>query len=294
MSETKFKAQFQTFDDVSERAHSAARVKALRAELKRHNLDGFIVPRADRQQNEYLPASEERLAWLTGFTGSAGAAIVLTDSAALFADGRYTVQAREQVDGAIFSIEHPVDCPPDQWLERNVESGDTIGFDPWLHTAEGAAKLKAACAKAGAALTAVETNPIDTLWTDRPAPPDGPVTLHDIKFAGETAANKLRLIRAELAKQRADVLVVSDPQNVAWTFNIRGSDVAHTPLALAFALIPRDGQPSLYVEPAKIDKPVRAALADLVTLRAPGDLAHDLAPARTKESCSIRPAPPTR
>jgi Xaa-Pro aminopeptidase len=279
---SEFKARFQTFDDASERAHSAARVTALRAELKRHNLDGFIVPRADRQQNEYLPASEERLAWLTGFTGSAGAAVVLNDSAALFADGRYTVQSREQVDGAVFSIEHLADCPPDQWLERNVKSGDTIGFDPWLHTTENAEKLKAACAKAGAALAAVESNAIDALWTDRPAPPSGPVTLHDIKFAGESAANKLRQIRAELTRLRADMLVVSDPQNVAWTFNIRGSDVAHTPLALAFALIPREGQPSLYVEPAKIEKNVRAALADLVTLRAPGDLAHDLAPAKDK------------
>ena len=282
ISEAKFKALFQAFDDVSERAHSAARVTALRAELKRHNLDGFIVPRADRQQNEYLPASEERLAWLTGFTGSAGAAIVLNDSAVLFADGRYTVQSREQVDGAVFSIEHLADCPPDQWLERNVKSGDTIGFDPWLHTTENAEKFKAACAKAGAALAAVESNPIDALWTDRPASPSGPVRLHDIKFAGESAANKLRQIRAELTRLRADVLVVSDPQNVAWTFNIRGSDVTHTPLALAFALIPCEGQPSLYVEPAKIEKNVRAALADLVTLRAPGDLAHDLAPAKDK------------
>jgi Xaa-Pro aminopeptidase len=282
ISEAKFKALFQTFDDVSARAHSAARVEALRAELKRHNLTGFVVPRADRQQNEYLPASEERLAWLTGFTGSAGAAIVLNDSAALFADGRYTVQSREQVDGAVFAIEHLADCPPDQWLERNVKSGDTIGFDPWLHTTENAEKLKAACAKAGAALAAVERNPIDTLWTDRPAPPNGPVTLRDIKLAGLSAADKLRQIRAELTRLRADMLVVSDPQNVAWTFNIRGSDVAHTPLALAFALIPRDGQPSLYVEPAKIDKAVRAALAGLATLRAPNDLAHDLAPCKDK------------
>ncbi|MCF8478492.1 MAG: aminopeptidase P family protein [Pseudolabrys sp.] len=277
MSETAFKALFQTFDDSSERAESAGRIAALRAALKRHKLDGFVVPRADRQQNEYLPASEERLAWLTGFTGSAGAAIVLTDSAALFVDGRYTVQAGEQVDGAVFTIAHLTECPPAQWLERNVKCGDKIGFDPWLHTTESAEKLRKACTAADATLVAVDANPIDALWTDRPAPPAGPVTLRDIKLAGESAADKLCHIRAELVTLRADALVVSDPQNVAWAFNIRGSDVAHTPLALAFAIVPREGKATLYAEAGKTGQAVRAALADLTDVRAPDDLAADLA-----------------
>jgi Xaa-Pro aminopeptidase len=277
-----FEARFQTFDDASERTQSAARVAALRAELKRRGLDGFVVPRADRQQNEYLPASEERLAWLTGFTGSAGAAIVLTERAVLFVDGRYTVQAQTQADTAVFVIEHLADSPPDQWLEKNVKRGDKIGFDPWLHTTENAEKLRKACAAAGAALVAVDGNPIDALWGDRPAPPAGPVTLRDIKFAGESTADKLRRIRAEIAKLRADVLVVSDPQNVAWTFNIRGSDVAHTPMALAFAIVPREGKPSLYVEAGKLSNAVRGALADLCDVRAPGDLEGDLARLKDK------------
>ena len=129
-----FEAHFQTFDDVSERAESAGRVAALRAELARRGLDGFVVPRSDRQQNEYLPASEERLAWLTGFTGSAGAAIVLAEQAAIFVDGRYTVQADAQVDKAVFAIEHLVETPPAQWLETHLTAGAKVGYDPWLHT----------------------------------------------------------------------------------------------------------------------------------------------------------------
>lgn len=277
-----FEAHFQTFDDPSERAQSAARMAALRAELKRRKLDGLVVPRADRQQNEYLPASEERLAWLSGFTGSAGGAIVLSERAVLFVDGRYTVQAQAQADTAVFSIEHLVECPPDQWLEKNVKRGDRIGFDPWLHTTENAEKLRKACTAVGATLAAVDDNPIDALWKDRPKPPQGPVSLRDIKLAGESAANKLRRVRAEIAKLRANALVVSDPQNVAWTFNIRGSDVAHTPLALAFAMIPREGKPSLYVEPAKLGNEARAALTELCDIRAPGDLAGDLAQFKDK------------
>src|SRR6266853_4577003 len=163
-------ARFQSFDDTSDRAASGPRVAALRAELARRGLTGFIVPRADRHQNEYVPAAEERLAWLTGFTGSAGAAVVLMERAALFADGRYTLQAHEQVDTKLFEIAHLVETPPDQWLEKNLASGDSLGYDPWLHTVEGAEKLAKACAAAGATLIPIEPNPIDAIWTDRPPP----------------------------------------------------------------------------------------------------------------------------
>jgi Xaa-Pro aminopeptidase len=277
-----FEARFQSFDESSESAQSGPRIAALRAELKRRGLDGFVVPRADRQQNEYLPASEERFAWLTGFTGSAGAAVVLTESAAMFVDGRYTVQAAAQVDPKIFSIEHLVESPPEQWLEQNLKSGAKLGYDPWLHTSDSAEKLKKVCATVGATLVPVDSNPIDALWTDRPAPPSGPVTLRDIKLAGEAASDKLKRIRAELAKLRADMLVVSDPQNVAWAFNIRGSDVAHTPLALAFALIPREGRSALYVGGAKLDNKSRHALEALAEVRAPDELARDLGAMKDK------------
>jgi Xaa-Pro aminopeptidase len=271
-----FESRFQTFDDSSERSESAGRVERLRAELARRGLDGFVVPRADRQQNEYLPASEERLAWLTGFTGSAGAAIVLANRAVLFVDGRYTVQAAMQVDGGIFALDNLVDRPPDRWLDQNLKSGDRIGYDPWLHTVEGVERLKKACANAGAALLPVEDNPIDALWTNRPPPPSAAVVLRDVKFAGESAAEKLKRVRTELAKLRADALVVSDPQNVAWTFNIRGSDVAHTPLALAFALVPKEGRPALYVDGSRLDNAACRALEDIADLRPPGELSADL------------------
>jgi len=271
-----FEARFQSFDDSSERAQSAARVAALRGELKRRGLDGFVVPRADRQQNEYLPASEERLAWLTGFTGSAGAAVVLADRAALFADGRYSVQAATEVDGKIFSIEHLVEHPPEQWLEQNLGKGAKLGYDPWLHTSDQVEKLRKAAASAGAELVAVDSNPIDTLWHDRPAPPAGAATLRELKLAGEAAPDKLKRIRVELKKIRADALLVSDPQNVAWAFNIRGADVTHTPLALAFALIPQDGRPSLYIEAAKLNNQVRHAIEEFSDVRVPEDLPPDL------------------
>src|SRR5215472_17418489 len=129
-----FEARFQSFDDASEIAQSAARVAALRAELARRGLDGFVVPRADRQQNEYLPASEERLAWLTGFSGSAGVAVVLADRAVLFVDGRYLLQAREKVDPSVFVIEHLIERPPEAWIEENLAAGTKLGYDSWLHT----------------------------------------------------------------------------------------------------------------------------------------------------------------
>ena len=266
-----FEARFQSFEDRAERAASGPRLAALRTELARRGLTGLIVPRSDRHQNEYVPASEQRLAWLTGFSGSAGIAIVLMERALLFVDGRYTLQAREQVDTSLFTIEHLVETPPDRWIEENLTAGDRIGYDPWLHTVEGAERLGKACAAAGATLVAVEPDLIDAIWVDRPAPPLGAVTLHDVRFAGEAAEDKLARIRAEVAKLRADALVVSDPHAVAWAFNIRGADVAHTPLPLAFAVVPQAGRPSLYVDGRKLSNKVRSRLETLADVRGPSD-----------------------
>jgi Xaa-Pro aminopeptidase len=266
-----FEARFQSFEDRAERAASGPRLAALRTELARRGLTGFIVPRSDRHQNEYVPASEQRLAWLTGFSGSAGIAIVLMERALLFVDGRYTLQAREQVDTSLFTIEHLVETPPDRWIEENLTAGDRIGYDPWLHTVEGAERLGKACAAAGATLVAVEPDLIDAIWADRPAPPLGAVTLHDVRFGGEAAEDKLARIRAEVAKLRADALVVSDPHAVAWAFNIRGADVAHTPLPLAFAVVPQAERPSLYVDGRKLSNDVRNRLEALADVREPSD-----------------------
>jgi len=273
-----FEARFQSFDveDIP-RAQIAARVAALRAELARRGLDGFVLPRADKQQNETVPPSEERLKWLTGFSGSAGIAIVLADRAALFVDGRYTLQVRDQVDTSIFAIEHLIDSPPHVWLENNLEPGAKLGYDPWLHTLAGAEKFAKAAAAAGAGFEPAEPNPIDGIWTDRPPPPLGPLVLHDLRFAGESAAAKLARVQAEIAKAKADALVVSDAQAVAWAFNIRGADVAHTPLPLAFAIVPREGRPSLYVDGRKLGNEVRHALEQLADVREEAAFAKELA-----------------
>jgi Xaa-Pro aminopeptidase len=271
-----FHAQFQTFDDPAETSDAVSRLAALRAELARRGLDGFVVPHADRHQNEYLPPSEERLAWITGFTGSAGAAIILADRAVLFVDGRYTLQALDQVDPKLFAIEHLVDKPPSAWIESNLKTGQKLGFDPWLHTAEGAERLAKACSSVGAILVATEPNPIDAACRNRVAPPHGAIVPHDLKFAGEPAPQKLERIRAEIAKLNADALVVSDAHAVAWTFNIRGADVSHTPLPLAFAIILADGA-RLYVEESKLTDAARTALAGLADVRSEDTFAQDLA-----------------
>ena len=239
-------ARFQTFDDDADPTAVAPRLAALRDELTRQNLTGFILPRADRHQNEYVPPSEQHLAWLTGFTGSAGAVIVLADRAVLFVDGRYTLQARDQVDQDLFAIQNITETTPEAWIETNLSAGAALAYDPWLHTVSGAEKLAKACEAAGGKL--VPASPLDAIWRDRPPVPLGPVSLHDLHFAGEPADAKLTRVRAELARLKADAIVVSDPCALAWTFNIRGADVAHTPLVLGFATVPEDGRPALYVD----------------------------------------------
>jgi Xaa-Pro aminopeptidase len=266
-----FEARFQSFEDRAERAASGPRLAALRTELARRGLTGLLVPRTDRHQNEYPPDCEGRLAWLTGFTGSTGSAVVLMDRAVLFTDGRYALQAREQVDASLYAFEDLATTPPHRWLEHNLSSSDRIGYDPWLHTVEDVERLKKACEAAGARLVAVEPNLIDALWRDRPAPPLGPITLHDARFAGEATEAKLARIQSEIGKLRADALVVSDPHALAWAFNIRGADVPHTPLPLAFAIIAQAGRPSLFVNGRKLANDVRSRLEALADVREPAD-----------------------
>jgi Xaa-Pro aminopeptidase len=270
-------ARFQSFDDSADPTASGPRVAKLRAEMARRGLDGFVVPRADRFQNEYVPPSDERLSWLTGFSGSAGTAIVLADRAALFVDGRYTLQAREQVDTSLFEIVQITETPPHQWIETVLGKGQKLGYDPWLHTVEGAERLAKACAGVGATLEPSEPNPVDAVWTDRPPAPLGAVVPHEQKFSGEAAAHKLERIRGEIAKLKVDALVVSDPHAVCWAFNIRGNDVAHTPLALAVAIVPAEGRPSLYVDGRKLGNSVRHAIEGLADIREPDAFERDLA-----------------
>src|ERR1700760_1302356 len=281
-----FEAHFQTFEEPEGGVALTARLAALREELARRKLTGFVVPRADQQQNEYVAPSEERLAWLTGFTGSAGLAAVLTNKAALFVDGRYTLQAAKQVDGNAWSIESLVDPPPETWLAAHLKAGDRLGFDPWLHTTAAAERLAAACAKAGAELVAVESNPIDSVWTERPPPPVAPVAVHGTRFAGEAEAAKLGRIREEIGKSGADALVLSDSHAVAWTFNIRGADVAHTPLPLSYALVPKDGRPTVFIDHRKLSNSTRDHLEQSADVREPDQLTAQLT-ALAKSGASI-------
>ncbi|WP_315796293.1 aminopeptidase P family protein [Bradyrhizobium sp. SZCCHNRI3043] len=252
-----FEALFQTFEEPETGVALTARLAALREELARRKLTGFIVPRADQQQNEYVPPSEERLAWLTGFTGSAGLAIVLPQAAAIFVDGRYTLQAGKQVDGKAWTVESLIEPPPESWLTRHLQSGDRVGFDPWLHTTAAAERLAAACAKAGAELVPVESNPVDSIWTERPLPPLGAVSIHGAELSGESEADKLGRIRQEIERLGVEALVLSDSHNVAWTFNIRGADVSHTPLPLSYALVPKTGRPTIFIDSRKLSNLTR-------------------------------------
>jgi Xaa-Pro aminopeptidase len=270
-----FESHYQSFEDLADPSQSAPRVAALRTELARLGLDGFLVPRADQYQNEYVAPSEERLAWLSGFTGSAGLAIVLKTRAAIFVDGRYSLAVKDQVDLAIFKPEALTETGPANWLEQNLKSGARLGYDPWLHTPRQIERLGKATQAARVELVSVEPNPIDTIWKDRPAPPLGKVSLHARKFAGEDAKKKLARVLSALMSR--DALLVSDPHAVAWLFNIRGHDVAHTPLPLAYALILKDTKPLLYIDPRKLGKAEHDKLAAVVTVKDPGHLGEDLA-----------------
>jgi Xaa-Pro aminopeptidase len=264
-------ARFQTFDATTTPSQGTEHIRKLRAELERRGLAGFVVPRADEHQSEYVPKNAERLAWLTGFTGSAGIAIVLRDKAALVVDGRYTIQAAEQVDSGTITIVPLAETSPEDWIAANLPSGGALAYDPWLHTSDGVRRLEAAAAKAGGTLTPVDMNLVDVIWVDRPPPPQAPVRPHLLSYAGEAAEAKLERIQKKLAEAKVDALVVSDPHNLAWTFNLRGGDVGHTPLPFGYGIIPRHGRPSLFLDPVKVTNEAGDAVGHLADLRKPAD-----------------------
>lgn len=272
-----FKAVFQTFDDLADGAAGPGRLADLRAELKRRGLDGYVIPRADAHQNEYVPAREERLAWLTGFTGSAGLLIVLRDKAALFVDGRYTLQAPAQVETSAFTVVPLSELRPEKWLETHLPKGAVLGFDPWRTTLDGRDRYAKAVAAAGGALLPVPEDPFDAIWTDRPEAPLAPVRLLDLAVAGEDVPAKLLRVQEALAEQKLDGALISDPHGTAWLLNIRGADVDHTPLPLAWCIVPASGRPHLFVEHAKLSAEVREALTAQVELHTTGDLEATLA-----------------
>ncbi|MBV9754726.1 MAG: aminopeptidase P family N-terminal domain-containing protein, partial [Hyphomicrobiales bacterium] len=269
MQEHLSRSRFQSFAQSSERAQGPGRLAALRQVLKEKGIDGFLVPKADAHQSEYVPKSEERFAWLTGFTGSAGLCVVLPEIAAVFVDGRYTLQVRDEIDQAAFTPVSTVETSVEDWLAEHAPKSAVIGFDPAFHTPDAVERLAKAVARAQARLVAVGSNPIDAIWTDRPDPPRGAVQLHEIGFAGESAADKIKRVQAALEKETLDALVVSDPHALCWLFNIRGGDAAYTPLAIGYAIVPERGRPSLFLDGRKLDNAVRVALGELAEVEEP-------------------------
>ena len=248
-------------DRAAEVSRFAARLAALRAELARMGLGGFIVPRADEHLAEYVPACAERLAWLTGFTGSAGIAAVLADRASVFTDGRYVLQLAEQVDPTFWECRHITETPLPGWLADHAGSGVRIGYDPMLISEEGLGRY----AEAGLTMAPVPRNPIDAIWTDRPPPPLAPAVPHPLQFAGIDLAQKRHELGGALRKARQDAAVITDPASIAWVLNIRGADVPFTPLALGFAIIHGDARADLFMDPAKLSDETRRWLGNEVT-----------------------------
>ena len=238
-------------EQIGQRAETANRIAALRDELESRGLDGFVVPLADEHQGEYVPKRAQRLAWLTGFTGSAGIAIVLRDSAAIFVDGRYTLQVKEQTDTTVIQDLHISENPPDEWIAENLSAASKLGYDPWLHTVQGARRLSRACRRANAELVATQPNPIDTVWSDQPAAPLSNVTFQDVAFAGQEVGEKLSHLAGELEREHQDAVVLTAPPSIAWLANLRGGDVPYTPLPLSFAIAHVDGRLELFIDSRK-------------------------------------------
>jgi len=244
----------------------ADRLTCLRAELKARGLDGFVVPISDEHMSEYVGDYAQRMAWLTGFGGSAGTAAVLPQKAAVFVDGRYTVQVRAQVDGSLYDYVGVPQSSVAEWLGANVSAGQKIGYDPWLHGIDWARGLEKALAAKGAELVAVASNPIDAVWDGQPAPSDAPVTVYDTALAGQAAADKRAVVADWLKARGLDTTVMTALDSIAWTFNIRGSDVTHTPVGLAFALLNADATADLFIAPEKVTDAVRAHLGNSVRI----------------------------
>lgn len=243
-----------------------ARLTALREELKRQQLDGFVVPISDEHMSEYVGAYAQRLEWLTGFNGSAGTAVLLLDEAAMFVDGRYTLQVREQVDGRFYQYESVPQASPAAWLGEHAPQGARIGFDPWLHGKAWAERVAAALKARGGELVAVERNPVDAIWADRPAPSPAPALVHDLAHAGVSSEEKRTAVAKWLAERSLDAAVIAALDSVAWLLNIRGTDVARTPVALAFVLAHADGTADLFIAPEKVTPELRRHLGNAVRI----------------------------
>ena len=249
------------------------RLAALRAELEERGLDGFVVPLTDEHMSEYVGAYAQRLQWLTGFEGSAGTAVVMRDRAAIFTDGRYTLQVRDQVDGRLYDYLDVPATSPAAWLGGKAAAGQKIGYDPWLHSRGWVRDAAAQVAARGAELVAVQDNVVDAVWPDRPAPSTAPIEVHALHHAGRSAADKRTEIAAWLKDRGADALVVTALDSMAWLLNIRGRDVSRTPVALGFAVLHADASVDLFVAPEKLTSTTKAHLGSDVRCHDRADVA---------------------
>ncbi|MDR6102662.1 Xaa-Pro aminopeptidase [Agrobacterium larrymoorei] len=263
---------FQSFDNKSTPQFGKARVEALRATFDALGIDGFLIPRADEYQGEYVPECAERMAWLTGFTGSAGVVLVTRSQAIVFVDGRYTTQLASQVDPAVFTGGDLVGAPPAKWLGEHAPTGFRLGIDPWLHTSAELLRLEKSLVEKGGSVVLLAANPLDPLWEGRPAEPLEPVTIQPEAFSGTPAQQKIDKIAEDVKNRKAEAVLVTDPSSIAWIFNIRGNDVPHTPHPLARAIIHAAGKADLFLDERKLNGEVKDYLNGLVTLHAPTEI----------------------
>ena len=244
-----------------------ARLDGLRKELARRGLDGFVIPISDEHMSEYVGSYAQRLNWLTGFGGSAGSAAVLQDRAAMFTDGRYTVQVREQVSGALYDYEDVPATSPAKWIAEHAPEGAKIGYDAWLHGIGWAEEAEAAFARKGIELVPVDGNPIDAIWDDRPQASLAAAVPHGDEHAGRSSADKRSEVADWLKQEGYDATVVSALDSVAWLLNMRGSDVDNTPVALSYVLAHADGTAELFIAPDKVTPELTQHLGNAVTVR---------------------------
>ena len=274
---TKWRAELvEAGDGLDASPAPANRLEDLRAELRRRGLDGFVVPRADEHQGEYVPRRSQRLGWLTGFAGSAGLAIALADKAAIFVDGRYTLAVRAQVDTTAFVPHQIPEESPEQWIATNLPRGGKLGFDPWLQTVDGYERFVRACQRAGGSFVAVESNPVDSVWRDRAPAPLAPVVPQPVEFAGEASETKRTRVAQAIAAKGADAALITAPDSIAWLLNVRGGDVPRTPFPLGFAVLHADGHVDLYMDRRKVPDRTATWLGNAVTLAPPEELGSAL------------------
>lgn len=265
------------------RGTGAERLARLRAELARQGAQGFIVPRTDEHQGEYVPQASERLAWLTGFTGSAGLAIVLPEAAAIFIDGRYTLQAKAQVDAGLYAQRHLTERPAAEFIAQHLKPGEVLGYDPWLLVPGEVERYRAAASRAGGTLKALASNPLDAIWKDRPEPPTAPAVAHALEFAGKPSAEKRSELAAQIKTAKVDAAVLTAPDSIAWLLNVRGGDVPYSPLALSFAILHTDATVDWFIDGRKVSAELARHLGKDIRIHAPAELDEALSRLGTKK-----------